>query len=338
MNYLITGATGFIGFNVLLKLLDSSQKEDIIIACVRHGGKLLSLLSEAKIYGIPPKIHLHECSAADWNFKNLPHTPHVCIHCAGALFCRNTDDYFTINVAGTLRLLQALPPQTFPILLSSQSAVGPCLPNSPPIQEDFPPNPISFYGKSKLQMEQVATEFAAQHNRPLLILRPPTVLGPWDSATLPLFKIISSPLWFKPGSREKSLSWIAASDLVDAILTVASSPASSTTPSEIYFVKSDPDITDTFLLNEAGKLLTRSAPILKIPDFLLRRAIALAKAFPSISRAIPSLTPDRALELLHPLWLLDDSRFRKHFSWQPKATLQETLAQTLENYRLRNLL
>lgn len=334
MVILLTGATGFVGFNLLLHFLTQPSQADRIIACVRHGGKLLTLLSEAKIPGIPSQIHVHECTASDWKLHQLPAEPDICIHCAGALFCPKPEDYFTTNVAGTLRLLHALPAKTSAILLSSQSAVGPTPPGSPPVNEDSPAQPISFYGKSKLQMEQAAVEFAEKHGRSVVLLRPPTVIGPWDVATLPLFKITDLPVWFKPGSQVKWLSWIAVSDLVSAICKVIKSlPCSGT-----FFVQSKPEITDEQLLLEAGRVMNRSAPVIKVPDWLLRRVVRLAKAIPALGKAIPSLTADRAAELLHPNWLVDDSRFRKQFDWQPSATLCETLRQTLENYRLRSLL
>ena len=62
-------------------------------------------------------------------------------------------------------------------------------------------------------------------NRPISILRPPMILGPRDTATLPLFRMARGALRIKPGLRAKSYSFIAVDDLVTAIfLALESAP------------------------------------------------------------------------------------------------------------------
>ena len=101
------------------------------------------------------------------------------------------------------------------MVISSQSAGGPTPAGKRARTEADSDAPITWYGESKLDMERsIRREFP---NRPITILRPPMILGPRDSATLPLFRMATGRIRIKPGLRSKSYSFVAVDDLVAAI-------------------------------------------------------------------------------------------------------------------------
>jgi len=329
MKIVLTGATGFVGLNLLLRLLPREEIEEIAV-CVRHGGKLHSLLAREGFCGVPAKVRVIEGTAADWGLQALSTPPDVCIHCAGVLFARSRAEYFRGNVEGTRNLIAALPSTTRVVVLSSQSAVGPTPPGCAPLDEEASANPLSFYGESKLAMEEMlAKEFAERGN--LLVLRPPMVLGPRDSATLPIFQMAASPVWFKPGTKEKQLSWIGVGDLIGAILKVVEHerafPHTGPTAHTGYFVAAGNQITDSDLIRTTAAVLQRKGVIVPIPKFLLKMVALMSKIIPAIGRAVPSLMPDRARELWEDRWLISGQRFATAFSWHASETLHDVLAE-----------
>ena len=107
MKLLITGATGFVGRNLLLHALQDPTWSEIILP-VRSKSKLLEQLKKEGIDHAQERLHL--CSVTD-NHWALPVTPapDIVIHCAGLTFSRERTPYFTTHVDGTLNLLRALP-------------------------------------------------------------------------------------------------------------------------------------------------------------------------------------------------------------------------------------
>lgn len=323
MKILLTGATGFVGRNLLLEALQDPAVERIAVS-VRHGSKLAGQLAMEGIAGIPSKLEVLTGNSSKWGTAACTFIPDVCIHSAGVLFARTRNEYFEGNVTGTANLLRELPGSCRIIAISSQSAAGPS--TSRPLLETDACQPKSFYGESKLAMETLLDD-AGKSGRSVCILRPPVILGPRDAATVPLFQMVAGKVWFKPCSKEKELSWISVQDLVTALLLAVKHPETAT---GTFFVAHPRPITDAELIRCAGKVAGNSrALLLKIPTPVLEGIAALSGIFPAIGNAVPSLMPDRARELLEDRWLIDASKFSSTFSWEPSQSLESTLEKTL---------
>jgi len=333
LKILVTGATGFVGFNFLLRALHDPDIEAIGVS-VRHGGKLAGLLALEGIGGLPEKLQVLEGDSSDWKLEELNFAPDLCFHFAGVLFARTREEYFVGNEEGTRRLLAALPANCRVIALSSQAAAGPTPLGIDALKETHSPSPVSYYGQSKLAMERIL-ENAQKAGREVWILRPPVVIGPHDSATLPLFQMARGPIWFKPGGREKHISWIAVADLVDALFAAA--PRQPGTG--VYFVSGPASITDLELIQSAGATMGRTQALtLRLPKLLLGMVGIISRLFPLIGRLAPSLMPDRVAELMEDCWVIDASRFQEVCQWKPARQLQETLQETADFYRKQNAL
>ena len=203
---LLTGATGFVGRNFLLKEL---QKGTRILAPVRNTEKLKNQLLQE---GTPERsVAPLDTNPSHWRDVNPTHA----VLSAGVLFARNKAEYFQTNVDWTIQLLSALPTNCRVVVLSSQSAGGPTPSGMVSRNESHVDTPLTWYGKSKLELEsQILKKFP---ERDITILRPPMILGPRDTATLPLFKMASGLIRSKPGLRKKEFSFLAVDDVVSAI-------------------------------------------------------------------------------------------------------------------------
>jgi len=324
---LITGCTGFVGRNLLLYILAGSQWQrwDKIILPVRDPEKLRSQLKEEGLGDSMDAARLEICrvSGDAWEFPDHAQ-PDWVIHAAGRLFGRTREEYFRTNVEGSRRLASRLPEKSRMIVLSSLAAGGPTRPSALARTMEDQDVPTSFYGESKLAMER---ELRVQLGTRLLVLRPPMVLGPRDSATLPLFQMARGWLRVKPGFAPKQYSWIAVDDLCDAILTttVKGWPCGK---DSAYYLSSGGIITDVQLLATAAEGIGCRGVTLPVPQALIQLLSLLLDAVPSWRDLIPSLGPDRVREILPDRWVIDDREFSKLFDWQPRHELSETLKRT----------
>ena len=319
MSLLLTGATGFLGRNILLRAQSEGRE---IFAPVRSPDKLGQQLRFEKqdVQG------LHVLSAVPGQWPKI--SPDYAILGGGVLFERTRSDYFCTNVDWTLATLRALPKQCQTVVISSQSAGGPTPQGKASRTESDSDAPITWYGESKLVMEEsIRSEFPG---RPITILRPPMILGPRDSATLPLFRMARGCIRIKPGLRSKTYSFIAVEDLVTAIfLALESEPLAQS-----CYVASTHPMSDWQLIASAAAACNAKGMTLPVPQLLVRMLSRVVDASPTLRAQTPSLTRDRAREIWPDRWVVDGSRFEQLTGWRAKTGLGHAL-QAAHDYYVR---
>ena len=328
MKLLLTGATGFVGRNFLLRALHEKRYDQIFLP-VRSREKLQEQLAADGFPTIPGNVTTLIASAPDWGFHDLPVMDHV-VHSAGVIFARTWEEYEETNVQGTLRLFEQIPRPGKAIILSSQSATGPC-PDAGFKTEQDVDSPVTWYGRSKLEMERkVASQFPDLN---YLFLRPPMIFGARDQATLPLFKMVKKPVHFKSGWHTKFYSYIDVSDLVAAIFAALDSRNDWSRLSRRYFfVASTEPITDRELIRSSAKVCKTYGLIVSVPQPILRGLSRVVDSIPTWRATIPSLTVDRAKEIWPKRWVVSSESFRNTFGWQPEKDLMTTLQETRDWY------
>jgi nucleoside-diphosphate-sugar epimerase len=320
MELLLTGSTGFVGRNLLLRLAGDNRWSRIILP-VRDPEKLRSQLVGEGILD----ERMVPCQVSDDLWQLPPGTaPDLVIHAAGLLFGRRREDYFETNVEGSLRLAAQLPRTCRMILLSSLAAGGPTPKGAKLRTIDHEDRPVSWYGASKLTLER---ELRNRLGRRLLILRPPMVLGPRDAATVPLFRMARGPVRIKPGFTPKHYSWIEVGALCDAILSASSNSEECERHGPLY-LGGEGTITDAELITTASEVIGSRGVTLAVPQALIRIASLAVDAIPSWRAAAPSLGIDRVREILPDRWVCDATPFREAFGWTQRTSLPETLADT----------
>lgn len=322
MKLLITGSTGFVGRNLLLHALQDPTWSQIILP-VRDEQKWRNQLRNEGIIDLPGHLYCCNVNENAWFLDNVP-SPDIAIHCAGLTFSRERTPYFETNVEGTLRLAQRLPQDCRLLVLSSQSAAGPT-PHSVVMRQRYhEEKPLSWYGESKLAMEK---KLLALQRPYLLVLRPPMILGPRDTATIPLFKMARGVLRLKPGMKPKHYSWIDVDDLCGALLIAAKSDWKQLSH-QLYFLTADTTITDLTLLQTTASVLKAHGITLRAPHLLIRFLSFFADAIPALRQPLQSLGRDRVKEIMPQRWVVDGSEFRHDFEWIPRASLEQSLQKT----------
>ena len=313
---LVTGATGFVGRNLLLREISLGTH---ILAPVRDPKKLRAQL---EFEGVDPA----NVTPLDPEPENWPSgiRPSHALLSAGVLFARNRDEYFATNVDWTLRILEALPESSRVVVLSSQSAGGPTPHGRAARTELDADTPLTWYGKSKLALERA---LQSQKNRLICILRPPMILGARDTATLPLFKMAAGLIRIKPGLRRKEFSFLSVDDVVEAVQSAWN--LESLGP---HYISAHRTITDWELINTAARTAGGKGVTLPIPILAVKAMSLLIDAIPSLRRSAPSLTRDRTKEIWADRWVVDSTTFRQATGWRNHQDLVEALNGAFRHY------
>lgn len=325
MKLLLTGATGFVGRNILLRSLWENRYDEIIVP-VRSLEKLEANCVADGFAGIPSRVRPVVGEAPDWKL-DLAGIDHG-IHCAGVLFAGDWDAYHRVNVKGTESLFEQLGQIKKMVVLSSMAAGGPCNAKTPVKGETDEDAPVTLYGKSKLEMEGILREKFSRV--PYLVLRPPMVLGPRDQATLPLFQMVSRPVHFKPGFRPKFYSYISVLDLTSAVFAALDGEWGQT--GQTYYVGSEEPVTDEQLIGLTAQACERKGMLVKVPHGVLKVVSRMVDSVPPWRRAVPSLTVDRAREIWPDRWVVSSQAFRSAFDWKPTEPLLDALKKTRKWY------
>jgi nucleoside-diphosphate-sugar epimerase len=257
------------------------------------------------------------------------------IHVAGVTKAKRRKDFFLGNVVATRNLLQlaskAKSLKKF-CQVSSLTAVGPSL-SGIPSNEESPCNPISTYGRSKLEGERSCLAYGP--SIPVVILRPPTVYGPRDKDVLEMFKTTKLGIQPNIGSKDKTLSLLYGPDLAEAIVDAT---LSEKTTGKTYFV-SDPIIyPQTRLFDILTHLVGGKALRMKLPPFLVYSVAAVVQAVSYLASKPALLSIEKARDLLQDHWICNPGKIKQDIGFVAKTPAEEGLRTTYDWYKSRGWL
>jgi dihydroflavonol-4-reductase len=214
---LVTGATGFIGANVVRALLDAGVAVRVL---VRRGSDLRNLagLPVDTVYG-----DLRDVASLRAALQNCQTLYHVAAHYS--LWTPRPEETYAINVEGTENLLRtALEVGVEKVVYTSSVAtIGMPADGSPGDETMTLPlaHAIGHYKRSKVLAEQRALALCRQ-GLPLVVVNPSAPIGPWDVKPTPTGKIIVDFLRRKmPAYLDTGLNLIDVRDVAQGHLLAA---------------------------------------------------------------------------------------------------------------------
>lgn len=329
MKILITGSSGFVGTHLTKRLLDEGHE---VFALVRNPAKLNH--SHPRLTLIKGDLNSPSLS---W-ISELPSDLQGCVHTAGIVHSYLHDEFTQVNVEGTRYLIEGLKDRfsaTFHfVLISSLAAAGPVNLGEKKA-EDTPDFPVSFYGHSKKEAENVLRSYAPT-SWTCSIVRPPMVIGPGDVAVLDIFKMVQGRVIILPGrnSKKKEYSFVCVFDLVETIVKLIHSGQSM-----ILYSAHDQVIRFQDLIEEIKKQMKLSWILyLPLPFFLVKALSFILNLVYKIKHHDLRLTPDKINELKAMAWTCDNSRSKLELKQIYRYDLKETVALTLADYKKRGWL
>ena len=320
---MLTGATGFIGSHIAEALIQRQAPTHLF---VRKRNRRIDLFEEmgAVIHVASPEnlvILKESIQGAD-----------VIIHCAGATKAVSRSEYFKANVDFTRNILKVIEEHQKLVFLSSQAAAGPSNLHMP-IDEKSEPQPVSYYGESKLSAEIHIQQWGISNDNNYLILRPCIVYGPGEKDLFNGFRLIKDNLFIVLGDSNKQFSIIHVTDLVKAVIKCLESPAKG----EVFFVCHDEtcswEALGTTIKESFGKsrLLT-----IEVPEYLAYFAAALCDIFSFATQKPFLVNRQKIIEAKQQAWLCSNKKIKNKLSWKPEIPLEKGIKQTAEWYIQEN--
>jgi nucleoside-diphosphate-sugar epimerase len=310
---LVTGATGFVGAELLRVLIASGVAPSQLRCLVRDADRAVR-------GGVPPgSVRRGDVTDAA-SLRAGTADVGLVFHLAGTLKGSRPRDYHAVNAAGTQALVDTLRAQAahcHVVLVSSLAAAGPSTDGA---GTDLPPDrcaPVSAYGESKRQGELALVQSGLSWT----IVRPPVVYGPGDAATRLLFRQACAPLCAVP-PRPRPLSVVHVTDVVEALLA-----AGRVRPRGAVLPLDGPERTDTHaLLRAIAAACGRRARLLPVPLSVAAAAAGAADLLARLTGRPGFFNGDKVKELRAPGWVADGGAALRALEFRPRIALRDGLA------------
>ena len=299
MHFAVTGGAGFVG-SYLVKLLVKEGHKITVIDNLHKGKKenLASVINKIKFQ----KIDVRDYQSLEKILKNIDGVFHQAALTVVQDSFSRPEEYFDVNVHGTENIFKLANENKFKVVYASSSSVyGHKL--ETPITEDAERNPISPYGKTKLEDEYLVEKYS-KLNTEIIGLRYFNIFG--KGQTIEYAGVITkfldrinegkSPIIFGNGSQIRD--FIHVSDVARSNLMAMNSKSSN-------------------LIVNIGT--GNAISILELANMIIN-ASGL-KIEPIFAEALEGDIKKS---------LADISQAKKYFNWEPKIELQDWLKEMLK--------
>lgn len=307
MKILVTGATGFIGQNLVKKIHGSYE----VIALVRVQGNLLP-------------SHVQQYVANNIFKADLPSDIDVIIHLAGRAHILNeqiTDplaEFRKVNVDGTLQLArQAIEKKVKRFIFMSSIGVNGSVTSEKPFTEDDPPHPHADYAISKLEAEEELKKIFAGTDTELVIIRPPLVYAahaPGNFARL--LKLVTTNLPLPFARTQNKRSFIALENLVDFIQICIEHPKAA---NQTFLVADQKSISTGELVQYLKQGMGKKACFIYLPRPLMKLGAAC-------------IGKSKLYEQLFESLEVDTSKAQNLLGWKAPISTQQAMLKAGQDY------
>lgn len=312
MNLLITGATGFVGRELVAELLGRDMS---VLAVVRRPS---SLPSEARQVVVEDLL-----SGIEW--KEVLQKIDVVIHLAARVHIMNETvseplaAFRKVNVDGTLNLAKQATESGVKrfIYISSIKVNGEMTMTDCPFRPDDTVQPIDSYGLSKHEAEQGLLAMAKSTTMEVVVIRPPLVYGPGVRANfLSMMNWMHKGIPLPFGAVNNRRSLIALDNLVSFIIQSIDHPKAA---NEVFLISDDEDVSTTKLLQKVAKAFGKKSLLIPVPVSWMKFVAKLISKEDMTSRLFSSLQ-------------VDSSKAHDLLDWKPVVTMDEQLKKTADAF------
>ncbi|MEM6960304.1 MAG: NAD-dependent epimerase/dehydratase family protein [Myxococcota bacterium] len=323
-NYLVTGATGFIGRKLVQELLstlsadpnsekfadamttNAVSKKGFCRIAVRSPSQHISGAQSVVIDDIGPNT--------DWRaaLRDVDVVVHLAAHVHQPAETEHRR-FFEVNTQGTIRLAEQAAEAGVKrfVFISTINVHGDASAN--PIHEYSPFAPTGPYGESKLEAER---QLRKRTDLEVTVVRPPLVYGACSKGNFPrLVRLVRAGIPLPLGSLTNQRSMLFVGNLVRFIQTVCLHPDAA---GETFVISDRESISTPDLITAIARAEGRRSRLLPVPLFLMRASTRLLGRSEDFRKLSTSM-------------VLDSSRSKEILGWRPPYSFEEALSITLSH-------
>ncbi|MEW6195155.1 MAG: NAD(P)-dependent oxidoreductase [Bacteroidota bacterium] len=231
LSFIISGSNGYTA-DFLINSLKNKYPDSCLI-----GIDIAPTTSRLNLHKYYSTSNLHLLREEIIKHKNI-----YFFHLGGLVFSNDIKDLFENNVVWTEKYINLLSGCNIKCFINIGSSAEYGFQDQVNVSEDFPPNPITNYGVSKLSQYYIAKSLSIRENLPLIHLRTFNLVGPNLNSKLVCGKIIKDLIHIKKGvineiefeGSDTRRDLIDVRDAVEAYIQLAFNG----TPGEIYNIGS----------------------------------------------------------------------------------------------------
>lgn len=302
--FLITGATGFIGSNLVRELVKRDKNVNIIVRNKKLSWRLLD---------IADKVNVFECDILDENLSGLINKikPDYVFHLSAYGAKPLEDDIYKmadINMKGTANLINAVKKNPFKLFINTSSCVEYGIKDQAMRETDIL-EPINNYGVIKSAVTLYCQKEAIRNNFPLINLRLFTPYGYFENRDRLIPSVVLSAIKNDPirvSTPESVRDFVFIEDVVDAYLHSLEMPFSK---GEIFNIGSGQQHTIEKIINICVKLSGSKSEIL----------------WGTVAKQSRFIEPK--------IWRADMSKTKILLKWEPKNSIESGLQKTIDWFR-----
>ena len=310
MKIIITGAAGFIGTNLVKKMMEhrisptclirsDSSKETLSALGVTDFCRSISELPQ-----VDAVVHL---AARVHQMKDTSTNP--------------LDEFRSVNVEYVTQLAKESLERNIKcfVFISSVKVYGE---NPGRYNESVQPDPQDPYGISKYEAEQSLIRlFENQTSAKLIILRLPMVYGPGNKGNiLALLKAAKKRYPLPLGSAHNKRSFVYVENVVDAIRTVLEDKTANESTVSVFNIADAETVSSSELYNLISLEMNGYRLSWPLPRFCWTIVGNLKKSIRSVEKR------------LFDEYCMDNTAFCSAYGWQPPFTLKEGVKKTVQWY------
>lgn len=302
---LVTGATGFVGANLVRRLVRIDAEVHITTRPTSNKWRISDIMSSVQNHC----VDLWDAGQVEKLVQDVK--PNIIYHLAaygGHAFQQNIKEMINSNILSIANLLSALSKIEYDVFVNTGISSEYGL-KEKPMSEMNRAEPVNFYGVSKLSATLLGQIYAKRFNQPVVTLRIFSPYGYYDSAARLIPTVITACL---EGKRQLQLrgrthvrDYIFIDDLLDAYLEAV--VASKNLHGEIINIGSG-------MQHSIQEVVAKITHICSSPIEVRWEA-----------------TPHESYEPKH--WVADITKAKEILCWKPKVSLTSGLGKTINWFR-----
>jgi nucleoside-diphosphate-sugar epimerase len=318
---LVTGATGFTGYNLTKKLLKKGLKVKVLVRDPRRL-KLDGALQPEIVEG-----DIRDREAVKKAIFGVDRVFHIAAMYRTAGAADNV--YYDIHVKGTRNLLEAAMEQGVKRFIHCSTVGVHGDVEGETANEEASYKPGDVYQRTKLEGELLARDFADKNNLALTVIRPTAIYGPGDLRLLKLFKLAARRITPVLGDGSIHYHMVYIDDLVDSFI-MASEVEEAV--GEVFIIGGNEKVTLNSLIEKIRIALERSGFSVHLPayPFQLLGTVCekVCRPFgiepPIYRRRVDFFTKSRSFDV---------AKAEKIMGFTSKISLDEGIAKTTHWYK-----